>query len=99
MLKVYRPCPLYRPYFVLEADDTLQTLRFHDSSTGFEAVFSAATHKLVSHRRQTTPIAIVPALELEGRYVRRSLPPSVLMSGDRHDTTKAAGSTGGGPLA
>lgn len=96
MTKTYHPCPMYRPEFVMETDDVSMTIAFRDAFSGFSATFDAATHKLVAHTRQANRIAIQPALELESRYVRRSAPISVLMSGDGRDTTKAAGATGGG---
>lgn len=96
MTKTYHPCPMYRPTFVMETDDQAMWIKFYDQTTGFSATFDASTHKLVGHLRQHTRVPIQPALDLESRFVRRSSPASVLMGGDVHDTTKAAGTTGGG---
>jgi len=96
VIKTSRPCPQYRPDFFHEVDDVAGTIRYFSTANGFEAIFDTKTHNLRSHTRQTTRIPIQPALDLESRYVRRSSPPSVLMSGDKHDTTSYAGTTGGG---
>jgi len=95
-VKVTRPCAMYRPSFFHEVDDVALTIRYFDSNTGFEAVFDAAAHKLLRVTRQTRRIEIAPALELERRFARAGAPNPVLMSGDKHDTTKASGTTGGG---
>lgn len=95
-IKSYSPCPLYRPTFVMLTDDVAMTITFSDAVTGFEAVYDATTHLLRSHVRQAERITIEPALKEESKYVRRSSPMSVLMSGDKHDTTPYSGTTGGG---
>jgi hypothetical protein len=95
-VKTYQPCPMFRPDFLMDVDEAAQTIRFRSDATGFEATFNAATHKLESWKRQASPLLIQPAFELEGKFVRKGTPVSVLMSGDKHDTTPAAGTTGGG---
>ena len=90
-----RPCPYTRPTFFHEVNDVAQTIRYYDPVSGFEAVYDTAAHKLVKAQRQTTPIFIDSALATERKFARLSQPVSVLMSGDLHDTTKAAGSGGG----
>jgi hypothetical protein len=95
---IYRPCPIFRPTFTCETDLLANTIIYRDPATGFSATFDAAAHKLVAHTRQDDArrIKIQPAIDIESKFVRRSSPASVLMSGDKRDTTKAAGSTGGG---
>lgn len=95
---IYRPCPIFRPNFVTETDQVANIIFYRDPTTGFTATFDTATHKLIAHTRQDDAkrIKIQAAIDSEARYVRRSSPTSVLMSGDKRDTTKAAGSTGGG---
>lgn len=91
-----RPCGLFRPTFFHEVDLARGTLRYYDTSNGFEAVYDLNTHLLVSVNRQTSRIENIVARPLESQLVPFEGPDPVLMSGDLRDTTKASGTTGGG---
>lgn len=97
---LYRPCPIFRPTFVCETapDAPAGMIVYRDPSTGFLATYDCATHKLIAHTRQDDAkrVVIKTAVDFESKFIRRSSPASILMSGDKRDTTKAAGSTGGG---
>lgn len=85
-----------RPDFKLTVDDSVGTLTFASNVSGFEAVYDGVAHQRVRVARQSTRLIDDSALSLELPFVRKTGPAPVLMSGDRHDTTKAPGSTGGG---
>lgn len=96
MKQVTRPCLMTRPDFFHEVDTDAGTITYRSDVTGSRNVFDANDHKLIESVRQVERVPIAAALQFEQQFVRIGDKPSPLMAGDKHDTTKAAGTTGGG---
>ena len=91
-----RPNTMYRPSFEVTVDEVRGTITMGDPVTGGSVVFSTLTHKAIEQVPPSQLWAILPALNVERHFARLTGPASPAMAGDHHDTTKAAGTTGGG---